>query len=156
MKVRIAPTPSGFIHAGNAVNFILNAALAKSQPDGRILLRIDDIDADRKRPEYVEDIFRVLDWLGIEWDEGPQSPDDFEQHWSQHRRIGLYEDFLQKLAARQLVFPCQKSRKELAAQGPIYPEIWTHQPNTLRDPDTAWRAKTPHCVSNCNHDTCTY
>lgn len=143
MKVRIAPTPSGFIHAGNAVNFILNAALAKSQPDGRILLRIDDIDADRKRPEYVEDIFRVLDWLGIEWDEGPQSPDDFEQHWSQHRRIGLYEDFLQKLVAQGLVFPCQKSRKELAAQGPIYPETWKHQPITLRDSDTAWRANTP-------------
>ncbi len=143
MKVRIAPTPSGFIHAGNAVNFILNAALAKSQPDGRILLRIDDIDADRKRPEYVEDIFRALDWLGIEWDEGPQSPDDFERHWSQHRRVGLYEAFLQKLMDNNVVFPCQKSRKELTAQGAIYPEAWKKQPISLRDPDTAWRANTP-------------
>ena len=143
LKTRIAPTPSGFIHEGNAVNFILNAVVAKATPGGRLLLRIDDMDADRKRPEYVDDIFRVLDWLGIEWDEGPSGPDDFEQYWSQHHRLALYEAFLEDLKKKDLVFPCQISRKTLSEYGQIYPEQFKNQAIALDTPDTAWRAKTP-------------
>jgi glutamyl-tRNA synthetase len=140
---RLAPTPSGYIHAGNAVNFILNAAFARVQEGGRVLLRIDDIDADRKRPEYVEDIFRTLDWLGIGWDIGPSGPDDFERNWSQHLRLEGYHAFLGALAQKNAVFPCQLSRKALAELGGQYPAHLRHQGIGLDAPDTAWRADTP-------------
>jgi glutamyl-tRNA synthetase len=75
-KTRIAPTPSGFLHAGNAFNFLQTAALAK-QSGARVLLRIDDMDRDRYRPAYVNDIFETLDFLGIHWQEGPKQINDF-------------------------------------------------------------------------------
>jgi glutamyl-tRNA synthetase len=143
IKTRLAPTPSGYLHAGNAINFIINTVVAKSRSGGRVLLRIDDIDADRKRPEYVEDIFRTLEWLGIEWDEGPTGPDDFEQNWSQWKRIDQYEVFLAVLRDKKLVFPCQKSRKDLLAFNGTYPETFKNQSIGLLDTDTAWRADTP-------------
>lgn len=65
MLTRIAPTPSGFLHEGNLVNFLLTQRLAAEIGAGNVL-RIDDMDRDRTRPEYVEDVFRVVDWLGIE------------------------------------------------------------------------------------------
>lgn len=69
-RLRYAPTPSGYLHLGNALNFRLNWLVAR-QNGGKILLRIDDLDADRKRPEYVADVFESLRWLGLDWDEGP-------------------------------------------------------------------------------------
>ena len=69
-RLRYAPTPSGFLHIGNALNFRLNWLVAR-QNGGKILLRIDDLDAERKRPEYIADIFESLEWLGLDWDEGP-------------------------------------------------------------------------------------
>ena len=74
-KTRIAPTPSGLLHAGNGASFLLTYIITKAF-DGKILLRIDDLDAERMRLEYVEDIFKTLDWLGIEWQEGPVSVAD--------------------------------------------------------------------------------
>lgn len=64
MITRFAPTPSGYLHLGNAVNAELVARLA-AQEAGSVVLRIDDIDGARSRPEYVDDILEVLDWLGI-------------------------------------------------------------------------------------------
>jgi len=57
-RARLAPTPSGFLHLGNAANFLLNARLAG--PDGQLLLRIDDLDRARFREAYLEDIFRRI------------------------------------------------------------------------------------------------
>ena len=73
---RIAPTPSGFLHLGNAFNFLLTSKFVRARK-GTLILRIDDADSTRSRPEYIEDIFRSLEWLGIEWDRGPSGPDDF-------------------------------------------------------------------------------
>ena len=61
MITRFAPTPSGYLHVGNAANALLVAWLA-AQADGVIALRIDDVDATRARPEYVEDIFDLMAW----------------------------------------------------------------------------------------------
>ena len=93
MKTRIAPTPSGFLHVGNAVSFLITYCLAKSE-NGKLLLRIDDLDRERYRKEYLEDIFYALDWLGIQYDEGPSSVADFDKYWSQHQRLSLYDDVL--------------------------------------------------------------
>ena len=141
-RLRLAPTPSGFLHLGNGLNFTLNWLAARSRPSGKLLLRIDDLDADRTRPEFVEDIFRTLDWLGIQPDEGPSSPDDFEQNWSQQHRLDLYETMLNSLKINDLLFACGKSRKELAVFGKNYPPEFREQNLSLDSPEVAWRVKT--------------
>ncbi|MCB0706130.1 MAG: hypothetical protein KDC34_12500 [Saprospiraceae bacterium] len=115
MKTRIAPTPSGFLHLGNLLSFAQTWIMVR-QLGGRILLRIDDLDASRKRPEYVNDIFESLEVLGIDWDEGPSGPDDFEQNWSQRHRKELYQSVLTKIEKEQpaFIYACTCSRKELA------------------------------------------
>jgi glutamyl/glutaminyl-tRNA synthetase len=144
VRVRIAPTPSGWLHMGNAINFVLTAAVARAcSPDSKVLLRIDDLDAERKRPEYVQDVFETLDWLGIEWDEGPSGPDDFERNWSQHKRIPLYINALEQLIARGLVFGCAKSRRHLAAHEGRYPPEFRADAVPLDTPDAAWRVLAP-------------
>jgi glutamyl/glutaminyl-tRNA synthetase len=142
-RLRLAPTPSGFLHAGNALNFILNALLARARPGGRLLLRIDDLDADRKRPEYVQDVFDTLRWLDISWDEGPVNAADFEKNWSQHTRIALYEQVLARLRETGLLFACSKSRRALAPFGHVYPVEFREQGLSLDAPNVAWRIKTP-------------
>lgn len=112
MITRIAPTPSGYIHKGNVFNFLLNWLWARNN-GGKVLLRIDDADAERKRKEYVEDIFRVLDWLGLDWDIGPSGPDELEANWSQLKRKNLYEDLLKELDDNNLVFACDCNRKQI-------------------------------------------
>jgi len=109
MITRIAPTPSGFLHKGNVFNFLLNWLWSKSN-GGKVMLRIDDADAQRKRIDYVEDIFRVLEALGLDWDIGPSGPEALEQSWSQRYRQELYEFVLQELMNAQFVYACSCSR----------------------------------------------
>jgi glutamyl-tRNA synthetase len=121
LVTRIAPTPSGFLHPGNAVNFVLTAWLA-AQHSGRLLLRIDDMDAARVRTAYLEDVFRVLDWLGIVCDEGPADVAQFRREYSLTHRTELYRDELQRLRQRGLIYACRCSRRELAGHpGDVYP-----------------------------------
>lgn len=108
-KTRIAPTPSGYLHAGNALNFLLTAALAERY-DARLLLRIDDLDRKRYRTAYAEDVFDALHYLNIQWQEGPKDLADFEERWSQRWRTTLYEEALRKLKEAGAVFACTCSR----------------------------------------------
>lgn len=135
---RLAPTPSGFIHPGNVYNFLLNWLWARSQ-GGQVLLRIDDADAARKRPEYVEDIFRVLDWLGLDWDIGPAGVADFEQNWPQAKRTDLYNDLLNELTDKNLLFACTCSRKQLGNGEKPYPDTCRQKALPLATPEAAWR-----------------
>jgi glutamyl-tRNA synthetase len=137
-RFRFAPTPSGYLHIGNALNFTLNWLAARLN-GGKILLRIDDLDAERKRPEYVADIFENLEWLRLDWDEGPKSPQDFEENWSQHLRLPLYFKQLDKLRATGRLFACRKSRRDLAPFGSQYPAEFRQQGISLDAPDAAWR-----------------
>jgi glutamyl/glutaminyl-tRNA synthetase len=140
-RVRIAPTPSGWLHVGNALNFILNALLAKCHTNGQVLLRIDDLDTARKRPEYLQDIFQTLEWLGLEWQEGPSGPEELERDWSQQRRLPLYKKTLEQLREKQLVYPCARSRSDLAAG--IEADITPDLDLDLDRPMINWRALTP-------------
>jgi len=159
-KTRIAPTPSGFLHEGNAFAFLLTGQLAKRH-GASVLLRIDDLDNDRKRPEYVADIFETLHWLGIRWDEGPRNPKELETEWSQHHRLKLYEDALTTLREKGLVYACGCSRKQLSELESAADEAHTchngHLP--LDMPDTAWRIRIPAtatvCFRNLNGDMVT-
>lgn len=114
MRGRFAPTPSGLLHIGNAFSFIVTWALAR-RLGGTILLRIDDLDTDRKRPDFVADIFENLAWLGLEWDEGPRDMAAFDAAWSQDHRMPLYRAAIERLKATPgALFACACSRGQLS------------------------------------------
>lgn len=115
MKTRLAPTPSGFLHAGNGASFILTWKLAR-EANGQVLLRIDDLDAERVRSEYLADIFETLAWLGLDWDEGPRTVAELNEHWSQHRRMDGYMVLMERLRAEGHLYACTCSRKDVAAR----------------------------------------
>lgn len=104
---RYAPTPSGFLHAGNIANLERTAEVARAV-SATIALRIDDADASRYRREYVDDIFRVLDERGLPWTVGPRDAHDFEQHYSQRAKTEYYRAEL--LASGLAVYACGCSR----------------------------------------------
>jgi glutamyl-Q tRNA(Asp) synthetase len=101
---RFAPSPNGYLHLGHAYSALLNSDFAR-QEGGRLLLRIEDIDTARCRPEFEAAIFEDLAWLGLIW-EGPL------RRQSEH--IGEYRDALDKLAAQGLIYPSFESRAEIA------------------------------------------
>lgn len=142
-RTRIAPTPSGFLHLGNIFSFSLTAALAR-RSGASILLRIDDLDRERVFREYLEDIFDTLRFLGIPWDEGPANVHEFERSWSQHQRMELYVNALDRLRADGAVFACVCSRAQLAlpaAEG-VYPGTCRERGLSLDEPRVSWRLRT--------------
>jgi glutamyl-tRNA synthetase len=137
-ELRIAPTPSGYLHKGNLVNFLLIWVVAKAQ-QGKILLRIDDLDSKRVQPRYIDDIFRAIDELGIDYDSGPQNVRDFETSWSQHLRLDLYKDLCHRLKKGGFLYRCSLSRREAAALllgGTTWHDIRLLKP---ADEHTPWR-----------------
>jgi len=140
-KTRIAPTPSGFLHAGNAFNFLVTDRLAKAT-GSRLVLRIDDLDAGRTRPEYIEDVFRSLQWLGIRVDEGPSGPDDFHANWTQHLRMPRYLGATEALLSRGALYPCSCSRPQLETLSRADHPCRT-QPIGAVPRGTPWRLRIP-------------
>jgi glutamyl/glutaminyl-tRNA synthetase len=138
-RTRIAPTPSGFLHLGNALSFALTAALARKN-GAKILLRIDDLDQDRINEVYVQDIFDTLNFLAIPWDEGPRNMEEYKSSWSQLHRMDNYKSALQQLANSGDVFACQCSRAQL--QGNSYPGTCKTKAIALNTPNTTWRLYT--------------
>lgn len=114
VRGRFAPSPSGRMHLGN-IFCALAAWLSCRAQGGRMLLRIEDLDPDRSKPEYARQIEQDLLWLGLDWDEGGlQAPDTL-----QSARAPFYEQALEKLRTQGLLYPCFCTRAELhAAQAP--------------------------------------
>ena len=108
---RLAPSPTGALHLGNAWSFLL-AWLAARVEGGRIVLRQEDIDPQRARPSWMEGIERDLRWLGLDWDEGPDVGGPHAPY-VQSACNGFYEEALRRLEGRDLVYPCFCTRKEL-------------------------------------------
>ena len=120
---RFAPSPNGYLHLGHALSALINAEMARAA-GGRLLLRIDDIDTARCRPEFEAAIYEDLAWLGLTWE---------QPVWRESEHTGDYRAALAKLEAQGLVYPSFESRAEIAmmvagrdARGP-----WP------RDPDGA-------------------
>jgi glutamyl/glutaminyl-tRNA synthetase len=131
---RLAPTPSGYLHLGNAVNFVLTWLLVR-RAGGTLHLRIDDLDRARLRQPYLTNIFRVIDWLGIDYDYGPSGPDDFLRHYSQLLHLPEYNRVLRRLAQQPgLVYATRRSRTSPA------------EPVPLGVPGAAWRVRVPPTV----------
>ncbi|WP_019947464.1 glutamate--tRNA ligase family protein [Hymenobacter aerophilus] len=144
---RLAPTPSGFLHLGNAVNFTLTWLLVR-RAGGTLHLRIDDLDRARFRPVYLANIFRTLDWLGLDYDQGPSGPNDFERHYSQQYRLTEYEAALQAAhtAHPALFYACRCSRAALARTATAsggYPGTCQSLALPFEAPGLAWRARVP-------------
>jgi glutamyl-Q tRNA(Asp) synthetase len=131
---RFAPSPNGRLHLGHALSAIIAHDLAKDS-GGRFLLRIEDIDRPRSRPELAEEFHRDLAWLGLEWEEVP----------AQSTRLASYAAAADALKARGLIYPCTCTRSAIEAAGAvegrdglIYPGICK---GTRPDParPAAWR-----------------
>lgn len=142
-KSRLAPTPSGYLHIGNACNFLLTWLWTRAE-NGKLLLRIDDLDRSRKRPEYVEDVFKTLEWLGIDYDEGPTGPTDFEHNWSQHLRLEAYAKALDYLKEQSLLFPCDCTRSQILAhaENGQYNGRCRERSLNFEQRNVSWRIKT--------------
>jgi glutamyl/glutaminyl-tRNA synthetase len=144
LRTRIAPTPSGLLHPGNGLSFIVTWSIARAA-EGKLLLRIDDLDDGRRRPEYLEDIFRTLDWLGLDYDEGPKGVEDFLRHYSQHSRLDLYRETLAELRRRGLLYACTCSRRQIRERSPDgrYPNTCRQRGLPFGASQTAWRIHVP-------------
>jgi glutamyl/glutaminyl-tRNA synthetase len=113
MITRLAPTPSGWLHLGNLCNFLLTRLWA-DHGAGQVLLRIDDLDRERSKSIFVDDIFHQLEWAGISWELGPQSPQEFESGFSQAAQFpAMLRSISDRLAEKpQLFYVCLCSRKD--------------------------------------------
>jgi len=130
---RLAPTPSGYLHLGNAVNFVLTWLLVR-RAGGVLHLRIDDLDRARLRRLYLENIFWVIDWLKIDYDHGPMGPDDFLAHHSQLLHLPAYNRVLRRLAQQPgLLLGSQRTRTGGGDAAPVL----------LTTPGAAWWAQVP-------------
>jgi glutamyl-tRNA synthetase len=138
-KTRLAPTPSGFLHLGNVLSFAITAALAR-KTNAKILLRIDDLDRERAEPQYVQDIFDTLRYLGIPWDEGPADYVQYEKEYSQLHRMELYRAALQQLKESEHVFACECSRVQVPDG--VYQGTCRNKGLPLDKENVSWRLRT--------------
>ena len=133
---RFAPSPTGRLHLGHAYSAIVGHQLARKS-GGHLLLRIEDLDQTRSRPEFVEGIFEDLSWLGIEWE---------DPVFVQSHRGEAYEAALDELRKRNLVYPCFCTRSDIAAALEAPHGSTLHYPGTCRglqgDPERL--ASMPH------------
>ncbi len=151
---RLAPSPTGGLHLGHARTFLAAWLAARSQ-GGRVILRIEDLDASRARAEATQGAIDDLRWLGLDWDEGPDvggpSPP-----YIQSQRLDRYNDALASLKAREMVYPCTCTRAEIQRmasaphaedEGPSYPGTCAYRSasdaDTLGDAPFAWRFRVP-------------
>jgi glutamyl-tRNA synthetase len=142
-KTRYAPTPSGYLHLGNLYSFILTATLARDS-GASILLRIDDMDRERFRPEYLHNIFETLRYFELPYQEGPKGEDDFWDCWSQQHRIDSYTKALDELRQKELLYACACTRTDLQKTGLLSGCIGNCSSRyTLDEPGLNWRYRTP-------------
>jgi glutamyl-tRNA synthetase len=152
-RTRLAPSPTGALHLGNARTFLVNWALARQQ-GWEIVLRNEDLDGPRVKPGAAEEAIEVLQWLGLDWDEGP---------YYQRGDLSPYRAALQRLAAQGDIYACRCTRREIEAAALSAPHGDEHElrypgtcrpedrlavsPEQLDDPGLAWRMRSPEGVT---------
>ena len=114
VRVRIAPSPTGFAHLGTASTALYNVLFARKQ-GGTFVLRIDDTDAERNRPEYEALIYESLHWLGLDWDEGPDKGGPYNPY-RQSERLDLYREQAARLITDGKAYRCYCTPDELEAE----------------------------------------
>ncbi len=141
---RLAPSPTGAQHIGNARTYLIAWLSARSQ-GGKVLLRMEDIDSPRIKAGAAEQALEDLRWLGLDWDEGPVV---------QTKRLPLYEQALAELQRRELVYPCTCTRTDVERaasaphgehEGPSYPGTCARRrvADAAHLSNFAWRLRVP-------------
>ncbi|MBP7584995.1 MAG: glutamate--tRNA ligase [Spirochaetes bacterium] len=125
MRLRFAPSPTGFLHIGNARTAILNHLIAKKH-GATMVLRVEDTDMERSSRESEESILRDLKWLGIEWHEGPDVGGAFGPY-RQSERFGIYREYSEKLLAEKKAYHCYCTQEELDAMRKASPESGSYE-----------------------------
>ncbi len=147
---RLAPSPTGRLHLGHARTFWTASQRARAAK-GTLILRNDDLDRDRARPEFVTGFLEDLHWLGIRWDEGPDVGGPFGPY-SQSERSEYYADVFERLQRTGLLFACTCSRRDIqqsagaphaADDEPLYPGTCRSQGKATLTTRTAWRFRVP-------------
>src|SRR5205823_3972403 len=108
---RLAPSPTGGLHLGHARTFLI-AWLVARRALGRVILRVEDIDVSRVRPEATAGALTDLRWLGLDWDEGPDVGGPHAPYL-QSERLGQYARALDRLKAAELIYPCTCTRADI-------------------------------------------
>jgi glutamyl-Q tRNA(Asp) synthetase len=117
---RFAPSPNGYLHLGHALSALIDFEMARDV-GGRFLLRMEDIDATRCRPEFEQAIYEDLDWLGVTWEEPVRR---------QSENLDAYRDALARLEAQGLVYPSFESRADIARHiAQHHGAPWPHDPD---------------------------
>ncbi len=127
-RTRLAPSPTGALHLGNARTFLITWALAR-QKNWEIVLRIEDIDGPRVKQNAATEAVDDLRWLGLAWDEGPI----YQRH-----DLGPYQDALRQLARAGVAYPCDCTRQQIEAATLSAPHGDEHE---LRYPGTCRRVR---------------
>jgi glutamyl/glutaminyl-tRNA synthetase len=132
---RIAPSPTGYLHIGHAITF-WRAQERAAQNGGTLVLRIEDLDLARCRPEFRDGIIEDLRWFGLRWDEGPDAGGSFGPYVQSERRA-LYLAAWKKLRDAALIYPCSCSRQDVlqSAGAPHHENDEPVYPGTCRPPE---------------------
>lgn len=151
---RLAPSPTGGLHLGHARTFLL-AWLSSRAGGGRVVFRLEDLDASRARPEAARAAVDDLRWLGLDWDEGPDIG-GHDSPYVQSQRMDRYRTSLDLLRAQDAIYPCTCTRTDIARaqsaphpedEGPIYPGTCSgrsaRDASALADRPFAWRFRVP-------------
>ena len=156
VRTRFAPSPTGFMHLGNIRSALYPWAYARHH-GGDFILRIEDTDTERSTDEAVQVILQAMDWLGLDYDEGP---------YYQMQRMPRYREVLERLRGEGMVYPCYMSTAELdalrerqlaARQKPRYDGTWRPEPGKVLPPvppgvQPVWRFRTPVSGTVSWHD----
>ena len=113
IRVRFAPSPTGYLHIGGARTALFNWLYARRH-DGTFVLRIEDTDPERSKPEYEAQIIDAMKWLGLDWDEGPHNGGDFGPY-RQSDRFSLYRSYIERLLESGQAYRCTCTKERLDA-----------------------------------------
>ncbi len=148
---RLAPSPTGFMHLGHARTFWIAQQRARAAA-GNLVMRVEDLDRARCRPEFRVAMFEDLRWLGLAWDEGPEAGGTCGPY-DQSARMTLYRDAFRRLREAGFLFPCRCSRKDIQSaisaphagdEEPLYPGTCRNRGTSLEGNERAtWRFRVP-------------
>jgi glutamyl-tRNA synthetase len=149
---RLAPTPTGYLHLGHARTFWTAQERARAS-GGTLILRNDDLDGARCKPEFVRAMLEDLRWFGFAWQEGPDIGGKFAPY-NQSERFSFYRTALEKLRAGGFIYPCDCSRRDIQSapraphaaddEEPIYPGTCRGKtPESIGGAKFSWRFRVP-------------
>ena len=122
---RLAPSPTGFLHRGHAATFLAAQRRAR-EADGALVLRVEDLDRERCKPEFRAALIEDMRWLGLDWQEGPDVGGAYGPYL-QSERLSFYREAWRRLAVSGMIYPCFCSRRDVE-RALVAPHAGEHEP----------------------------